>query len=334
MPVLYLIEQGTTLHKKGDVFTVTQKGELLQEIRAIEVEQIIVLGNIDLTTPAINYILRQGIDCVFCNSYGRYHGRLISNESKLGILRLHQVETVLQPAKKLEIARAFVRGKLHNQSTMIKRFQRELDLPELALTIERIETILNKLDKCPDVNALLGQEGFASASYYASFRNILKQDMGFASRLRRPPPDPVNSLLSFGYTLLVYNIQSAVSTVGLDPFIGFLHSNEQSRPNLVLDLMEEFRPIIVDSLVLWLVNTRVMTEENFTRPSSPGKMVAITPEGLKKFIHHYEQRVQSEIYHPRTNGKTSYRRCFELQARELAQAIMEPEYNYKSFLVR
>jgi hypothetical protein len=85
MPVLYLIEQGTTLHKSGDVFTVTKKGEVLQEIRAIEVAQIIVLGNIDLTTPAINYILKQGIDCVFCNSYGRYHGRLVSTESKLGV---------------------------------------------------------------------------------------------------------------------------------------------------------------------------------------------------------------------------------------------------------
>jgi CRISPR-associated protein Cas1 len=158
--------------------------------------------------------------------------------------------------------------------------------------------------------------------------------MGFHSRLRRPPPDPVNSLLSFGYTLLVYNIQSAVSTVGLDPFIGFLHSNEQSRPSLVLDLMEEFRPIIVDSLVLWLINSQVMTEQDFTRPASAGKMVIITSAGLKKLIHHYEQRVQSEIYHPWANGKTSYRRCFELQARELAQAIMEPGYKYKPFLVR
>ena len=334
MPVLYLLEQGTTLHKKGDVFTVSRKDEIIRAIRAIEVEQIIVLGNVDLTTPAINYILKQGIDCVFCNSYGRYHGRLVSTESKLGILRLRQAETVLDSARKLEIARAFIKGKLHNQSTMLKRFQREMDLPSLNQTIERIDTILEKLNECSDVNSLLGQEGFATANYYVSFRQILKQDMGFASRLRRPPPDPVNSLLSFGYTLLVYNIQSAVSTVGLDPFIGFLHSNEQSRANLVLDLMEEFRPVIVDSLILWLINSRVMTEEDFARPVEPGKMVVITQEGLKKLIHHYEQRVQSEIFHPRANGKTSYRRCFELQARELAQAVMEPAYNYKPFLVR
>jgi CRISPR-associated protein Cas1 len=98
--------------------------------------------------------------------------------------------------------------------------------------------------------------------------------------------------------------------------------------------MEEFRPVIVDSLVIWLINNRVMTENDFMRPASPGKMVVITPEGLEKFIHHYEQRVQSEIYHQRANGKTMYRRCFELQARELAQAITQREYSYKPFLVR
>jgi CRISPR-associated protein Cas1 len=150
MPVLYLLEQGAVLHKKGDVFIITLKKEVLQEIRAIEVEQIVILGNIDITTPAISYILSQGIDCIFCNSYGRYHGRLISNESKLGILRLHQAEIVMQLGRKLEVARAFIRGKLHNQSTMIKRFQRELNLPELAVTTKNIEAILKSW-----VNALM-----------------------------------------------------------------------------------------------------------------------------------------------------------------------------------
>jgi CRISP-associated protein Cas1 len=334
MPVLYLLEQGTVLHKKGEVFTITRKDEILQEIRAIEVEQIIVMGNIDLTTPVINYILSRGIDCVFCNSYGRYNGRMISTESSLGILRLNQAKTILNPARKLDIARSFVRGKLHNQCTLVKRYQRETGLAELAQTTGRIDEILGRLDGCMEVESLLGQEGFATAQYYSSLRHVLKQDLGFTARLKRPPPDPVNSLLSFGYTLLVSDIQSAVSIVGLDPFMGFLHSNEQSRSNLVLDLMEEFRPIIVDSLVLWLVNTRVMTEDDFTRPDTPGKMVVINPPALKKFIHHYEQRVQEDIFHFRAGGKTAYRRCFELQARELAQTVQDFNYSYKPFLVR
>jgi CRISPR-associated protein Cas1 len=334
MPVLYLLEQGSTLHKDGEVFTVTKDGEVLQKIHAIEVEQVIIFGNVNLTTPVINYLLQHGIDCVFCNSYGKYHGRLISTESKFGLLRLRQVETILQPEKKLSIAKAIVAGKLQNQRTIIMRYRRELELPQLEQTIKELDAVLKKLDDCPDLGTLHGLEGSAGASYYRSFREVLKQDLGFAARIRRPPTDPVNSLLSFGYTLLVYNIQSAVSIVGLDPFLGFLHSAEPSRPSLVLDLMEEFRPIIVDSLVLWLINTKVMTDEDFEQPEEGGKMVAITQDGIKKFIHHYEQKVQSKIYHPRAGGQTSYRHCFELQAREMAQIILNRVPDYKPFLVR
>jgi CRISPR-associated protein Cas1 len=334
MPVLYLLEQGSTLHNDGEVFTVTKDDNVSQKIHAIEVEQIIIFGNVNLTTPVINYLLQRGIDCVFCNSYGKYHGRLISTESKFGLLRLHQVESILQPERKLAIAKAIVTGKLQNQRTIIMRYRRELELPQLDQTVDELGAILKKLDDCSDLATLHGIEGSASASYYRSFREVLKQDLGFAARIRRPPTDPVNSLLSFGYTLLVYNMQSAVSTVGFDPFLGFLHSAEPSRPSLVLDLMEEFRPIIVDSLVLWLVNTRVMSEEDFQRPEEEGKMVAITQDGIKKFIHHYEQKVQSKIYHPRAGGQTSYRHCLELQARELAQIILNRTPFYKPFLVR
>lgn len=334
MPVLYLLEQGSTLHKDGELFTVTKDGEVLQKIHAIEVEQVIIFGNVGLTTPVINHLLQHGIDCVFCNSYGKFHGRLISTESKFGLLRLRQVETILEPEKRLHIAKSVVAGKLQNQRTLIMRYRRELGLLQLEQTIQSLASAVDRISDSSDLGTLQGLEGAASAAYYRSFREILKQNMGFAARVRRPPTDPVNSLLSFGYTLLAYNIQSAVSTVGLDPFLGFLHAPQPSRPSLALDLMEEFRPIIVDSVILWLVNTRVMTEADFERPKEQGRMVAISRDGIRKLIHHYEERVQSKIYHPRANGQTSYRHCFELQARELANVILNRTPNYKSFLVR
>ena len=334
MPVLYLLEQGSTLHKDGELFTVTKDGEVLQKIHAIEVEQIIIFGNVNLTTPVINHILEKGIDCVFCNRYGKFHGRLISTETRLGLLRLRQAEAIIHTDKKLSIAKSFVTGKLQNQRTLLMRYRREMELPQLDDTIATLETALNNLKDCPEISSLHGIEGSASASYYKSFREVLKNNLGFTVRMKRPPPDPVNSLLSFGYTLLAYNMQAAASIVGLDPFLGFLHSVEQPRPNLALDLMEEFRPIIVDSLVLWLVNTGVMTEKDFQRPDEKGKMVIITDDGIKKFIHHYEQKVQSKIYHPRAGGQTSYRHCFELQGRELAHVILNRISEYKPFLVR
>ncbi|MGQ9546582.1 MAG: CRISPR-associated endonuclease Cas1 [Dehalococcoidia bacterium] len=334
MSVLYLLDQGSTLRKDGEVFVVTKDGETLQKIPAIMVEQVIVLGNINLTTPVIHCLLQQGIDCVFCSSYGKFHGRLISTESKLGLLRQRQMEFAINADNKLDVAKTFVQGKLQNQRVMLMRYRRELDLPQLDKTIAELERAIDKLRDCSELTLLRGIEGAASASYYRSFKEILKQDFGFSSRVRRPPTDPVNSLLSFGYTLLVYAVQSAVSTVGLDPFVGFLHSAEPSRPSLVLDLMEEFRPIIVDSLVLWLVNSKVMTEQDFERPQGEDRMVILTEEAIKRFIHHYELRLQTQVFHPRAQGKATYRRCFELQARELARAILKQEATYKPFLVR
>jgi len=258
MPVLYLLEQGSTLRKEGDVFVVTKDDEELQRVRAIEVEQIIIFGNINLTTPVIAYILEHDIDCVFCNSYGKFHN----------LISLH------------------------------------------------------------------GIEGAAATAYFSAYKLLLKNDMGFNGRVHRPPTDPVNSLLSYLYTLLTYNFQAAIDIVGLDPFIGYLHSVEQARPNLALDLMEEFRHIIVDTLVLWLVNTGVVNEDDFERAEEPDQMVKIKHEALKKVIHHYEMRVQSRIYHPLAAGKTSYRRCFELQARQLARYLNNEAPEYNPFYVR
>lgn len=322
------------MHKDGEVFTITKEGKVLHKVPAIKVEQVVVLGNVNLTTPVIHYLLQQGIDCVFCSSYGKFHGRLISTESRFGLLRHRQTELILQPEKRSAIARAFVRGKLRNQRTMLLRYRRQLHLPQLDNTIEVLDRTLSRLETCLNLDELRGLEGSASASYYRAFKEILKPDLGFVTRVRRPPTDPVNSLLSFGYTLLVYAVQAAVSTVGLDPFLGFLHSPEPSRPSLVLDLMEEFRPIIVDSLVLWLVNSAVMTEPDFKRPQEQGKMVILTDEAVRKFIHHYEQRLQSQVHHSRAGGRVSYRRCFELQARILAQAVLKQEADYRPFVVR
>lgn len=180
----------------------------------------------------------------------------------------------------------------------------------------------------------MGLEGYSSALYYHSFRRLLKYDLGFVSRVKRPPRDPVNSLLSFGYTLLVYGVQAAVRTVGLDPFLGFLHSTEYSKPSLALDIMEEFRPIIVDSVVLRIVNMGVLTAGDFEKAEDPDGMVRLKPEAIKTFLQYYEERVQTEAVHPVMNITVSYRRCFELQARQLARVITGQEKEYQPLVTK
>lgn len=335
MPVLYLTEQGAVVRKEGEVLVVEKDGEVLEKVPAIKVEQVVVLGNISLTTPVIHYFLRQGIDCVFCSSFGRYHGRLVSNESTLGVLRRQQAAASLREDFCLKVGRSFVTGKVHNQRVLLQRARRYHG-PQQALdgAIEDLKAVLDRLEKATRIPEVRGLEGYASALYYHSLRYLFREDWGFRSRVKRPPTDPVNSLLSFGYTLLVYNVQAAVSTVGLDPFMGFFHTPEYTRPSLVLDLMEEFRPIVVDSVVLDTVNHGAITRADFQMPAEEGEMVALTQQGIKKFLYQYEQRVQTKVFHPLAGGQVTYRRCFELQARQLAQVIEGKKEDYTPFGVR
>lgn len=333
MPVLYLTEQGATLRKQGGLFVLTKDDEVLSKVPAVKVEQVVVFGNISLTTPVVQYLLQEGIDCVFCSSYGKYHGRLFSTESRYGLLRRRQLEAANDPARQLALARALVRGKVLNQRTLLLRYRREKALLELDQAVAGIEEACRRVARATTRDSLHAAEGYASAQYYRAFRALLKQDLGFVARVRRPPTDPVNAMLSLGYTLLVYAVQAAVRIVGLDPFIGFLHSTEYSRPSLVLDLMEEFRAIVVDSVVLRLVNTGMMTTQDF-EAGEDGRAVLLTQQGLKKFLAQFEERVQTEVMHPVTKQRATYRRVFEWQARELARVVLGQQPVYRSFLVK
>ena len=334
MPVLYLVEQGATLHKDSDTFVVSKDKEVLQKIPASKVEQVVIFGNVNLTTPVINHLLDQGIDCVFCSSTAKYHGRLFSTESKFGLLRQAQFHAVSNEELKLDIATRVVRAKLSNQRTMLMRYASKTGDHLIISAVDALEEGLRRLNAAQDIPSVQGIEGYNGMIYYGAFKSLLKQDLGFQARVRRPPRDPVNSLLSFGYTLLVYGVQAAIRTVGLDPFLGFLHTIEYSKPSLALDMMEEFRPIIVDSVVLRVVNNNILTAKDFEKTEERGGMIRLTQEAIKSFLHHYEERVQTEVIHPNTNTRATYRRCFELQARQLARIITGKEKEYKPFLVK
>lgn len=334
MPVLYLVEQGATLRKEADVFTVTKDNKVLQKIPATKVEQVVIFGNVNITTPVIHYLLDQGIDCVFCSTTGKYHGRLFSTESKFGLLRQAQLQAASHTQTRLSIARQMIRGKLSNLRTLLMRYQREQTNPEIEAAVQGLQQGIDKLETMGDVSSLQGIEGYCSTLYYTAFKTLLNYDLGFRARVKRPPRDPVNSLLSFGYTLLVYAAQAAIRTVGLDPFIGFLHSTEYSKPSLALDIMEEFRPVIVDSVVLRVVNNRIITEGDFEKASDYEGMVRLKPEAIKTFLHHYEERIQTTIVNPVTNTQVDYRRSLELQARQIARIVTGEQDTYKPFMVR
>ena len=183
------------------------------------------------------------------------------------------------------------------------------------------------------LEAILGMEGAGSSAYFNCFGKLLNdpRQWPFPGRVKRPPTDPVNALLSFGYSLLTSKVASAVQLVGFDHFVGYLHSSFYGRPSLALDLVEEFRPIIVDSVVLTLLNKRMLTLDDFVVELGAYRL---KEERRKIFFTHLEERLNEEVSHPLFGYKATYRRCLELQARLLGKVLTGEINDYPPFLVK
>jgi CRISPR-associated protein Cas1 len=233
------------------------------------------------------------------------------------------------PVRSLEIARAIVSGKLQNQRTLLRR--NHPDCPQGAL--RELGRLVKAARQARDADRLFGIEGLGARVYFGHFGGMLRDAMGFdaAGRDRRPSPDPVNAMLSFLYALLVKDAVRALLAVGLDPYRGIYHRMRPGRPSLALDLMEEFRPIVADSVVLWLVNNRVVSADDFIRR---GPACALKEGTRRRVIEAYEARMETLVQHPVFGYQVSYRRVLEVQARLLARALSGELTAYRAFTTR
>src|SRR5579884_2604472 len=257
MATLYLNEQQSIVKKRDHYLIVQYADRRTVEVPLIKVTQVVVSGDVTLTTPALHTLLELGIEVCFLSMYGQYRGRLSPPVAKNALLRREQYRSHADPCRALEIAKTCVRGKLENMRTMLLRSNRALQDTAIAEAATTIRAILGMVSTAKTIGSLLGFEGNGSAAYFGVFARLLRNSMQFTRRRRRPPTDPINAMLSLGYTLLLHQVSAAIQIVGLDPYLGFLHQPRQGRPALALDLMEEFRPIIVDSVVLNIVNHRI-----------------------------------------------------------------------------
>lgn len=333
---LYLTEQGSTLSRRGRRLLVTKDGETLAQAALIGVSQVIVFGNVNVTTPALQLLLQENVETVLLSSAGRFYGRLVGAASAHGSLRVAQVLRSQDPVFALGLAQRFVHAKIHNMRVILLRYGRRQDNEELRVAGDALGDLIDGSESCRTINSLSGVEGRATAIYFGAWKALVKAPWRFDARRRRPPTDPVNVLLSFGYTLLSQNIVSAVLTSGLDPQIGFLHQLNYNRPSLALDLMEEFRPVIVDSVVLRCLNNGILTPADF-RPGEEGEYpLVLEQEGMKRFIREMEARFEQTIKHPHSGDSVSYRRLFLEQAYGVARLLREgqPPAAYPAYLIR
>jgi CRISPR-associated protein Cas1 len=332
MSVVYIREQGAMVRKSGQQLRVMQGEKHLLQIPLANLEQLIIVGNVQLTTPAAILLLKSNIDVVFMSTFGTYQGRLARNESRFAELRHQQLRVCDDSGRALRIAMQVVSGKIANQRVVLQR--RAEENREARRALNGMMDMLHKAERAGDLDQLRGYEGKAAASYFAGVRTFFSADWGFQSRQYYPPPDPANALLSFAYTLLLKDTVAGIQLVGLDPYLGFFHALGYNRPALALDIMEEFRPTVADIVVLTLVVNRQITLDDFEWTDQPELPVRMNPSAVEKLIAAYETRMEETVYHPLANGQTSYRRALELQARRIARVIQGTEANYEALVMR
>ena len=337
--VLYVDEPGCALKKTGERILVVKDGETIRDIPLIHLGQVVICGYSSLTTPVMQTLLNEGIPVVFLSAYGRYQGTLTPQISRNSLLRVAQHQIARDTEKCLLLAKAFVHGKISNMRLMLQRRKwrgkaKTADgQSQIVSSIESIARMRKQIPQASALSELLGIEGNASAAYFRSFGFMLKTEMGFdfKQRSRRPPKDPTNALLSFAYSLLTADVMSAIQIVGLDPYVGFFHQWHYGRPCLALDLMEEFRPILADSVVISLINNAQIKPDDFNE--SHGGWF-LKDAARKRFYAAYENRKNETITHPVFKYKISFRRTIELQIRLLAKYLTEEIDAYTPLTVR
>ena len=337
MPPFYVTTQGAKLrlHQRRLIVKkeVGSTSETIASVPLVHVDQVILFGNVGLTTPVMTELMKRNIPVVFLTVGGQYKGRLIGAETGFGQLRLEQYNRAQDPTAALDLARGFVYGKLRNQRALLLRYGRRKEEATLTERAERVGELADKAQRCATLNSLNGCEGKAGAIYFGAFKRLLKHEWPFDKRVRRPPTDPVNVLLSFGYTMLLHNVQGTVSSVGLDPYVGYLHQIVYNRPSLALDVMEEFRPLVVDSIVMRCLNNEIVRAGHFYAGQSPDRPIVLDDEGRARFIREFEARLADPFQHPDSDERVTYRRCIELQVRRLARALRGVD-TYRPFIVR
>lgn len=330
---LYVQEQGARIGLHGECLVATGRTTGRVEARLSNTSQVCVLGHVQISTQALRELLVRGIPLSFFSTGGWYYGRATGVESKNVELRIAQHRGASDAALCLRLAQGFVASKIKNCRTLLRRNHPQPD----PVVLSELDQLAHKVRRAESLPTLLGLEGVAARFYFGAFEGMLKGDAArigtfcWEGRNRRPPKDPINALLSFVYALLTREMAVTLGVVGLDPLLGFYHQPRFGRPALALDLMEEFRPLIADSVVLSALNTGVVTDGDFLRAAGG---VAIKPAARRRMIQAYERRMDQLVAHPVFGYRVSYRRILEVQSRLLTRVLLGEIDNYPAFRTR
>lgn len=339
MTQVYIKEQGARVARDGERFLVKRGRKVIEEIPLGQVDQLVLMGNVQITTQAVHAANEHDIDVVLLSQYGNYRGRWSGSVNQYADLQVAQLRGFADPVMCLRLAQTLIVGKINNQRTLLQRqagrftgADRSVFRPYLSgmLQMQRSAETARSLD------SLRGFEGKAAAYYFAAVRSLLGPEWGFQKRAYRPAPDPFNALLSFAYTLVQKDVLSAVQLVGLNPTLGFFHVVRPGRAALAIDMMEEWRPVVADALALELVNTGRLRAQMFEQTGDRNRPILLGDAGLRIVLEAYEQRMTTAIQHPLAapGARVSLRQAMLLQMRQLAQLLRAQRDTFVPLRVR
>lgn len=353
MSTLYLSQPGAKLHKEHDRLLVKRGEEVLEAVPLIKVDQVVLMGRgVSVSTSALHALTRNGVDIVYLSGTGKYLSRVVGPEHKNGRLRHQQSLVASDPLFALQTAQNIVYGKIINQRAVVRRHAEGASWAGRALAA--MEEMIKRIGTAQDADQLRGMEGQAAREYFGLVRNMLKPpseggSWNFERRAYYPPTDPINALLSFTYSLVLRDVTTACELIGLDPYLGFFHAIDYGRPSMALDLMEEFRPIIADSIVLEAINRPYVSLSDFEQvdlsekeserdeneePRASLTAVYLNGSGREKIIAMYENRVNDESMYNYQGQQVSYRQIYQMQAQAMARLILGQAKEYAPFTVK
>jgi CRISPR-associated protein Cas1 len=329
MSTLYIDDQGASIRINNNEIVLIVDDEVRERIPKSWVERIVIAGNVSLSPQAMTFLLKEAIPVIFISTKGNYRGCLQPVLHKHASLRMTQYEKFNDNAFRHQMARAFVEAKIKNSRTMLQKHRRSHPEFHCDMELEAMRHELEKLEKTPTLEGIMGHEGVSAHWYFTAFGRMVRREFKFTTRSRRPPKDPVNAMLSLGYTLLHNECVTAVTAIGMDPNIGFMHGIEYGRASLACDMEEEFRWLI-DGMVLGIVNRSIIRHEDFIQQDDGGWK--LEDAARKKFYAQYEARMQDKVGY--RDMHLTYRRIFFHQAQHLARVLKGEEDAYLPHIIQ
>lgn len=333
MSIVYITENNIRVQKKGNRLLVGRNLEVLLEIPEEVLEGMVLLNTVQLTSEVMVDLLKRNIPVTWVSAKGEFYGRLETTVD-VNVFKHQKQFKVYGTKVALAWSKKNIAAKIANQVVLLRRYRRRQkdNIDKIDHRIFRMQLEKKKIEQCHNISEIMGYEGSAARNYFEALGMMLPPKFAFEKRTKQPPLDPFNSMLSMGYTLLLYEIYTALLNKGLHPYVGFTHSMKNHHPALASDLIEQWRPILIDSLAMGLVHHHMILPEHFTK-SEENDGIYLNREGRRIFIMAYEKKMRTlNKYH---SWEHTYRHSLSYQADNFSQALMaESAEAFEPLLIR